>query len=105
MLKGLRDCEKLNIMKIKGAILHPLFQNNKRMVASGICTALQYDAGRKELIIQVCRVYDRLISTESVHLPAPIEHAPNKWSSDEDEEVVLYVSPNNTLAEEELANY
>ena len=50
LLEGLRDCEKLNVMKIMGVILHPLFQNKKRMVVSGICTALQYDAGRKELI-------------------------------------------------------
>ena len=105
LLEGLRDCEKLNVIKIMGAILHPLFQNKKRMVASGICKALQYDAGRKELINQVCRVYDRLSSTDSVHLPAPIEHALNQWSSDEYEEDVLYVSPNNTLAEEELAKY
>ena len=36
LLEGLRYCEKLNVMKIMGAISHPLFQNKKRMVASGI---------------------------------------------------------------------
>ena len=36
LLEGLRYCEKLNVMKIMGAILHPLFKNNKQMVASGI---------------------------------------------------------------------
>ena len=41
------------------------------------------------MINRVWRVYDRLISTESVHLSAPIDHAPNQWSSDEDEEAVL----------------
>ena len=29
LLEGLRDFEKLNGMKIMGAILHPLFQNKK----------------------------------------------------------------------------
>ena len=75
------------------------------MVASGICTPIQYYTGRKELINRVCSVYDRLSSTGSVHIPVPTEHAPNQWSSDEDEEAVIYVSPNTTLAEEELSKY
>ena len=45
---GLRHCAKLNVMKIMGVMCHPLFQNKRHMVASGLCTEKQYDSGRKE---------------------------------------------------------
>ena len=33
---GLRHCAKLNVMKIMGAMCHPLFQNKRRIIASSV---------------------------------------------------------------------
>ena len=40
LTEGLRHCQEINVMKIMGAILHPLFQNKKRMISSSICRNL-----------------------------------------------------------------
>ena len=49
----LKDCNTLNVMKIMGAIVNPLFQNKKRMMAAGLCTELQYEHGTAELIRRI----------------------------------------------------
>ena len=36
-LKGLKDTKKLNVVKIIGSIVHSLFHNKQRMIASGTC--------------------------------------------------------------------
>jgi hypothetical protein len=46
----LKDCATLNVMKIMGAIVNPLFKNKKHMMDAGLCTELQYEAGKAELI-------------------------------------------------------
>ncbi len=53
----LRHCAKLNVMKIMGAMCHPLFQNKRCMVASGLFTEKQYDSGRKELIRRIAHFH------------------------------------------------
>ncbi len=47
---GLQDCAKLNEMKIMDALCNLLFHNRRRMIAIGLCTEIQYDNGRKELV-------------------------------------------------------
>ena len=46
MMAGFTDADKLQDVKIMGAIVHPLFQIKLRMVAAGLCTETQYEAGR-----------------------------------------------------------
>ena len=38
IMAGLADDDKLQDVKIMGAIVHPLFQIKLRMVAAGLCT-------------------------------------------------------------------
>jgi hypothetical protein len=52
---GLRDVAELNAMKMMGALCNPLFQNKKRMVASGLCTEEQYELGKSELLKRMCQ--------------------------------------------------
>ena len=35
-----------------GAILHPLFQNKKRMISSSICTESQFKAGHHDELLR-----------------------------------------------------
>lgn len=56
----LKNCNTLNVMKIMGAIVNPLFQNKNRMMAAGLCTELQYKHGKAELIRRIARAYDRI---------------------------------------------
>ena len=42
IMSGLTGDDKLQDVKIIGAIVHPLFQRNLRMVATGLCTETQY---------------------------------------------------------------
>ena len=53
LLVGPKKCVTLNVMKIMGAMLHLIFQKKKRMVASGICTKSQYEAGKDELLNRI----------------------------------------------------
>ena len=41
MMSGLTDDDKLQDVKIMGAIFHPLFQSKLRMVAADLCTETQ----------------------------------------------------------------
>ena len=45
---GLTPASSLNVMKIMGAIVHPLLHNKKRMVAAGLCTDGQYESGKTD---------------------------------------------------------
>jgi len=102
--EGLQDCAQLNAMKIMGAILHPLFQNKKRMIASGICTDKQYEAGKKELLSRISRMLDTSSATGQGSTTAPKGDRPkNVWSDDDDDDDdVVVVSPSMKLAQDEL---
>ena len=64
MMAGLTDSNKLQDVKIMGAIVHPLFQSKIRMVAAGRCTETQYEAGRSYLLdIMACYFEGRDEST------------------------------------------
>ena len=79
----LKDCNTLNVMKIMGAIVNPLFQNKKRMMAAGLCTELQYEHGTAELIRRIARAYDRIEgAVEIVNDP---NRTRNEWSSSDDD--------------------
>ena len=54
---GLEDSFAINEMKIGGAILNPLFQNDIRMIDAGMCTEDQYQSGREELVNRLTRCY------------------------------------------------
>ena len=41
MMAGITDDDKLQDVKIMGAIFHPLFQSKLRMVAADLCTETQ----------------------------------------------------------------
>ncbi|KAL7531131.1 hypothetical protein ACHAXR_003875, partial [Thalassiosira sp. AJA248-18] len=103
----LDECETLNVMKIMGAIVNPLFQKKKRMVAAGLCTDEQYEAGKAELLRRITRAYDRIDGSEDAVHVATTAEARNEWSSSEDEEgdVVAVVTQSSKKAETELDLY
>ena len=103
---GLRHCAKLNVMKIMGAMCHPLFQNKRRMVASSLCTEKQYDSGRKELIRCIAHFhegqtasYEAIINSRETHLPS------NEWSSEDSDDNGVFDSPAMELAQKELERF
>ncbi|KAL7526373.1 hypothetical protein ACHAXR_001456, partial [Thalassiosira sp. AJA248-18] len=73
-MAGLDDCHRLNDMKIMGAILNPLYQSDLRMVAAGMCTQEQYDAGKEELLDRMSRCYEE----SSQHITSDHQEA-NEW--------------------------
>ncbi|KAL7523843.1 hypothetical protein ACHAXR_000358, partial [Thalassiosira sp. AJA248-18] len=103
----LKDCATLNIMKIMGAIVNPLFQKKKRMVAAGLCTDEQYEAGKAELLRRITRVYDRIDGSKDVIHTTASAKTKNEWSSSEDEEAdpVSVVTQSSKKAEKELDLY
>ena len=74
------------------------------MVASGICTASQYEAGKDKLLDHIARSYDLSGSVDGV-VPTAANQTSNQWSDDDDNEEAVFVSPNLIMAETELANY
>ena len=58
-MAGLVEAEELHEIKIVGALLNPLYQNEARMIAGGLCTKPQYDAGLEELLDRLARHYER----------------------------------------------
>ena len=46
MMAGLTDDDKLKDVKTMCDIVHPLFQMKLRLIAAGLCTETQYEAGR-----------------------------------------------------------
>ena len=73
VMSGLEPCPSLNIMKIMGAIVHPMFQNKSRMVAAGLCTSNQYDAGRDELLSRLTRYHDSKLKNTNVSVSPTLE--------------------------------
>ena len=79
LMAGLIDCDSIPEMKIMGALMNPLLQNDCRMVAAGMCTWSQVEAGKEMLLDRVSRYYER----QSTVVTAPDEdmvEKTNKWS-------------------------
>lgn len=104
ILKGLNDTNKLNVMKIIGASVHPLFQNTQRMIASGICTKSQYETGEDELLNRLTRHYELSSVNNAVFSMDNNLKVSNEWSDDDDNNEIL-VSQEATKAQEELAKF
>ena len=78
---GLREVAELNVMKMMGALCNPLFQNKRRMLASGICTDSQYEAGKTELLKRMCRFIEGSSANRGIILPTGGgDHSGNEWS-------------------------
>lgn len=78
---GIRDVAELNVMKMMGALCNPLFQNKKRMVASGLCTDEQYESGKSELLKRMCHFIEGSSAGKTVLLPTQGgAHSGNEWS-------------------------
>ena len=104
LLKGLKDRQKLNIIKIMGAIVHPLFQNKQRMIASGICTDSRYETWRDELSNRMTRHYESNSYSNDVYLLDNNANYKNEWSDDDNDDDIL-MSQASTKAKEELRQY
>ncbi|KAL7527029.1 hypothetical protein ACHAXR_001760 [Thalassiosira sp. AJA248-18] len=90
-------------MKIMGAITNPLFQNKKRMVAAGLCTGLQYKAGKAELIRRVAHAFDRIDGAqEVVHVSIANRNGIRWSSSDDDGNIIAIVTQSSKKAVDEL---
>ena len=55
MMSGLTDDDKLQDVIIMGDIFDQLFQSKIRMVAAGICTENQYEAGSSDFLDRMAR--------------------------------------------------
>ena len=58
-MASLVEPDEIHEIKIIGALLHPLYQNEDRMIAGGLCNKRQYDAGKEELLDRIARHYER----------------------------------------------
>eukprot|EP00804_Cyclotella_cryptica_P019955 CCRYP_007840-RA/>CCRYP_007840-RA protein AED:0.04 eAED:0.11 QI:0/0/0/0.66/1/1/3/0/292 len=103
---GLRDCAKLNVMKIVGALCHPLFRNKKSMIASGLCIEKQYDSGRKELIKCIAHFLEGPTAMNEVTITSKgMYHQFTEWSSEESDDNAISVSPAMELAQKEFETF
>ena len=100
---GLKDATCLNRMKIMGALLNPMFQSKKRMIAAGLCTESQYDAGEVELLELMTEFYARREGNDNV-VVISLDATPNEWT-DDDEDVEDLTSPARKMAEEEWRKF
>ena len=102
---GLRDGAEFNVMKMMGALFNPLFQNKKKMLASGLCTDGQYEAGRMELLKCMCQFIEGSSANQAIVIPSQGgNHTGNEWySGEEDDE--LFVSPYMEQAVKEFEKY
>ena len=101
IMAGLSHADELAEGKIIGAILHPMYQSKARMLAAGLCTASQYDAGMTELVERVTRYY-KLKALNAAELGEPT--AKDKFDDDEVEEEVDK-SPYVQLEKDEIKTF
>ena len=81
LIDGLEDALKLNELKMMGAIVNPLMQCDGQMVASGICTQLQFEHRKKQLIHCMTRYSEHISSNVcSKHTVDTWAAESNKWS-------------------------
>ena len=75
LMAGLRETSKLDVFQMMGAIVHPLMQNDDRMIDADMCTREQYNEGREDLLDRMSNFYERV--SENVTTAKP--KAVNKW--------------------------
>ena len=102
LLVGLKDADCLSKTKMMGALLHPLFNSKKRMLAAGLCTESQYDAGLVELLELVTDYYARLEGNDNVIVLC--NDNGDEWDDDIDESADV-VSPAARKASDEWKKY
>jgi len=95
---GLRRAAKLADVMIMGGILHPQFQGRQRMIAAGLCSDEQYEAGILDLEDRMTRWYE-----SNDDKPREMEEPQAFHEYDEVDEVKS--SPHDKLAEDELKSY
>eukprot|EP00956_Cyclotella_meneghiniana_P043151 scaffold254822_cov139-Cyclotella_meneghiniana.AAC.1 len=107
LFSGLVACERLSVMKMVGAIIHPLFHNRRHMIAAGLCTGMQYDAGYEELLSRLVRYYESLNKNCNVAVAVASAERPtsNNQFSDEEDDNVLMVSESAKNAKDEMDKY
>ena len=75
LMAGLRETSKLDVFQMMGAIVHPLMQNDDRLIDADMCTREQYNEGREDLLDRMSNFYERV--SENVTTAKP--KAVNKW--------------------------
>ena len=101
LLDGLEDALSINPMKIMGALCHPLFNSSKRMIAAGLCTESQYNAGLVELIDRMTEYHSLKDGNDS--LPG-VPNRGNQWDDNFDDDIGI-VTPARKKAEEEWKKF
>jgi hypothetical protein len=81
-MAGLEDTAQLPDMKVMGALINPLYQNEIRMVTAGLLTAKQYSAGKEELLDRMS-CFHAMGSDSVAHavLGASSGSGGNKWDT------------------------
>ena len=81
-MAGLEDAAQLPDMKVMGALINPLYQNEIRMVTAGLLTTKQYSAGKEELLDRMSR-FHAMGSDSVAHavLGASSGSGGNKWDT------------------------
>ncbi|EJK54837.1 hypothetical protein THAOC_25502, partial [Thalassiosira oceanica] len=102
--EGLEDAPCLNRMKIMGALMNPIFQSKKRMIAAGLCTDSQYNAGEVELLDLMTEFYARQEGNDNV-VVISVDATPNEWVDNDDDDDEDLTSPARRLAEGEWKKF
>ena len=104
-MSGLLHCKTLNKIQMMGAIVHPLFQNKKRMMESGLCTSSQYNAGEDELLRRLTLVKEFLSGSSDVVILPSGSGKTNKWDDSDDDDDDMFLSPSTKDANDELGKF
>ena len=96
--EGLEDAPCLNRLKIMGALMNPIFQSKKQMIAAGLCTESQYNAGEVELLDLMTEFYARQQGNDNVVVFSVNATANELVDNDDDDDEDL-TSPARRLAE------
>ena len=75
-----------------GAVYNPLFQNKRRMVASGICTVSQYESGVIKLVDHMYLALEHLDLRKNLIVVSDNKNLKNKWDDDTE---VMFRSPSS----------
>jgi hypothetical protein len=101
-MAGLQTSSRLPDMKVMGALLNPLYQNDLRMIDAGLLTLEQYSAGKEELIHRMSRFHS--MQTKFLNLADADSANTNKWDKGA-AGVVLGIKSPRKKAEEEYDAY
>jgi hypothetical protein len=100
-MAGLQTSSRLPDMKVMGALLNPLYQNDLRMIDAGLLTLEQYSAGKEELIHRMSRFHS--MQTKFLNLADADSANTNKWDKGAAGVVLGIKSPRKKAEEEEAA--